>query len=182
MKLGRFVILVIVSLATLVGAASGDVSRVRDRRGDSSARAIDIKWVQHGHRDGKLLHTVRTYRPWRKVWLKDWSAINFTFDRKDGRRRNVERVLVVVYRKGRLVARMGDVTSKQTRWIGRGEVRRPNGKTLKVLFERRLLGRHFGAYDWGYTMMIQDAGPCDQVCSDSVPELGSPAIRHRLQG
>ncbi len=171
----------VLMMASTGSLATGDEVTVRDNLRRDAGGPLDLAAVSHGHRGARLVHTLRTYEPWRGRWLRGrTNNIQLTFDRQDGGQHRVERVLAVDYFEGELIARMLNVTGDRIRVVGYAKIERPHRRILTLVFPQRLLKRReFDAYRWGAYVFY--AGPgCESYCGDEIPRSGAPRILHDL--
>lgn len=178
-------IILSVCLATTVAlvATADEVTRRDDLRRDAGG-PLDIKEVSHGHRGTRLVHTLRTYDPWRSRWLRgSRDVINLTFDRQDGGADSVERVLVVDWKDGRLRGEVVDVLTDPPAELGRVRIERPTRRLLRLIFAKRLLrgSEPLDAYRWRVNVSYEGPGCDDSFCFDLLPESGHRAILHELR-
>ena len=184
---------VAISLTLLMLSSSIALADVVSRRdGEATDNGpLDIKWVSHGHRERRLIHTLRTYEPWRNRALRHSSSWIALFDRRSGSFGD-ERYLRVDYSQDKgLYARMTTFgTHGPGEFIGRVQVWRPNDHSVRVRFPKRFLGRHVERYEWRAITSFEDGDTCrsspdsaDQGgCIDSAPGRHQPAIEHDLSG
>lgn len=196
------IVFVSAAVAVSVGPVSADFVEISDA--DENASALDIKFAQHRHRRqdrGKslLVHEVETYEAWDSSLLDTESVIAsliFHFD-LDGAYdapiralgfcgEGFERTLEVdVAPDGSLFAEMRRTHGPV---YGYAKVWRPDNRTLRVSFPRRLLKRHLANYRWcvdtGYhdpSRIADDCGASDDrevFCVDRAPDRR--AKNHRL--
>jgi hypothetical protein len=163
--------------------AHSDEIWTRDNLRRDAGGPLDLSAVFHGHRGGRLVHTLRTYDPWRGRWLQgNRNSIQLTFDGQDDGGESVERVLAIDYRDGELVANMMNVVQERSKVVGRARIERPTRKILRLVFPVRLLKREpLDAYRWEAHVFYDGPG-CPTYCADEVPRSGEPGILHNLSG
>jgi hypothetical protein len=167
----NFAVLLVTAAMIVAGSAAADTATVRDAAGDTNG-PIDLSAASHGHRRAKLVHTLRTHELWRGRALRGDGVINLTFNRQDGQDKGVERVMVVDYQSGGLVAKMFDVI--HDREVGEVLLRRPDLRTLRLVFPKRYVKRQDpGPYRW-------TVGVTDDKGLDHLPEPERRAILHRI--
>lgn len=181
-------LLLILSGCIVTGAlgmiATADEIVRRDELRHDAGGPLDLREASHGHRGAKLVHTLRTYDPWRPRWLRgDRDVINLTFDRQDSGSESVERVLVVDWENGRLGAEMADVLTDPPTELGSVRVERPTRRTLRLIFPRRMLkgSAPLEAYRWRVNVTYEGPGCEGSFCFDLLPESGRPGILHELR-
>ena len=179
----------------LVVAAPGlaDRAALHDRN-DAFGR-LDVRTITQGHLDTSarrmLLHRIDTFGTWDKDSLRHEGAyihILFTTD-ADNR---PERMLNVDTVDNRLVAEMRSWRKKGVgeTIYGHARVSRPDNKSVRVVFPRKLLGRGVDEYGWHVDTQFHKAGHphCGTergvivVCPDSAPNDTKPYayLRHQL--
>lgn len=180
--------LVILGMCVLTAAvalvATADEVTTRDDLRRDAGGPLDLKEVSHGHRGNKLVHTLRTYDPWRSRWFKGRrDVINLTFDRQDSGADSVERVLVVDWSDGRLRGEMADVLTDPPNELGTVRIERPTRRVLRLIFPERLLRGTdpLVAYRWRASVSYKGPGCSDSFCFDLLPESGRQSILHELR-
>ena len=153
--------------------AHADTQRTQDGLKSDHDGPINVKWVEHSHHGRKLVHTLRTYEPWRAKILDDGDGtIQTNISRGPDQSTDTSRVMVVYFDGGRLHARMDNVARREATVIGYGDVTRPDRRTVRVTFPRWFLKRDgLGAYR--YTVLVFHDG------IDDVPD-DNTKILHRL--
>lgn len=168
--------------------AADVVTRSDGRASDNGP--LDIKNVSHGHRDPRLIHTLKTYEPWRNRALRNGSSwISLLFDRRSSSLDD-DRYLRIDYSEQRgLYARMTTLgTHGPGEFIGRVDVWRPGRRAVRVRFPKRFLGRSVGRYEWRAITSYEDGDTCssnpdsaDQGgCIDYAPGKNQAAVEHDL--
>lgn len=183
------VLLLVATLAALVGTASADERTIQDpqgdNRGDEGAGRLDIGEIGHLHamEDGNklLVHSVDAYEDWSNDDLAEGASLYIRFDTdSDGleeRQLELRRAedggvygIVLKPRNGKRVV------------VGYARAWRENARNVRVAFPRRYLGKGVTQYRW-YVLSIDrkcstDTGGAVVTCSDRAPDSGS--VRHRL--
>jgi len=180
-------------LAVVIGAllvpAGADERRRRD--GDDTTGPLDIAWIKHAHRTSprgvrQLVHTVRLYERWPANRLRHRGYIHLFFQLKGHSGSPEERTLWIIYKDGRLRARMYNTLGDPPKFLAKVGLWRTNGRAVKVAFRKSLLRRRaFSRYRWGALSYIEGDHPlCDrsQGCGDFAPDLrrGKRYVRHEL--
>lgn len=187
----RAVLLVVVLLASL-GASSplrADTRRWRD--GTNARGPLDVARIAQGHRMGpkgvpQLVHTIRLHRAWPVKKLRHQGFVHVMFDRKGHRDGPQERMLRIVYRKGRLVAAMFASLGDPPKRLARVALWRPDWRTVKVAFPKTLLKRRgLARYKWSVISVVEgrhDLCPKRDACIDLAPnpDDGGRYVRHVL--
>lgn len=137
----------------LVPAAGADGERRRD--GNDARGPLDIARISHGHRDGRLVHTIRLRRPWPAQELRHRGFAHVYFELRGHPGNPPERTLQIVYEKGGLVARMYNSLGDPPKHIGRVALRRPDRRTVRVLFPPKLLRRGVQRYKWNAVTFVE---------------------------
>jgi hypothetical protein len=133
---------------------------------------LDIASAGHGHFGrSSLVHRISTHRAWQPSIFRQGGQISFyvTTDGDAAWERRIDLGL----RSGKLTA---FVRNGRGRLVGRGTATRPNGKSARIVFARRLLGRNVHHTEW-----LAFAGVACQrkynLCGDRTPR-NSLVVHH----
>lgn len=169
----RLVALVVAaaSVALLApGLASANKGRINDRR--DARTPLDIASVSYGHAGGKIVHTLRTYKPFASKLLKGSNGIHFLLDVNNDAR--AERMVVVVWTGHALRA---DLIDEHGSLIGRVPVSRPDLRTVRIKLARSAVDNG-PIYRWAAATLFQSRTTCRKGCVDGAPNRGF--LKHRL--
>ena len=163
-------------LSSVAQPATGHLDVVFDD--DDTSGPLDLVYTTLRDRKtetGRIL-TLRgtTYERWRSSVLdqgsgKRWISFEFNLERDETR----ERRIFVTHDEGELIARMfgpgfGDPYFTNSRFIGRADVLRPDGHSVKITFRRRMLGKGVRSFRWLATASYEEWGQFAETCP--VPE------------
>ena len=137
-------------------AALGSSRTVSDAR-DTTRRRIDIKSVSHGHRNGKLTHTVRAHER-----FKTSRGPCVTFETNGGGKNDYQ---VCGYE--------NMIDLRQQRTHATVHITRPDRRTIVYIFRKRAIGRP-GSYKW----FVEEPGPDECPNCDRAPNSGK--VRHNI--
>jgi hypothetical protein len=137
-------------------AAFGSSRTVSDGR-DTTQRRIDIKAVSHGHKNGKLKHTVVAYER-----FKTSRGPCVTFETNGGGRKDYQ---VCGYEN--MIDLHQQVTNATV------NIQRPDRRTIVYIFRRKAIGRP-GSYKW----FVEEPGPDECPNCDRAPNSGM--VRHNI--
>ena len=188
----------------LLGMAPASADRASKTDAEDSPGLLDIARVAHGHRDGRLVHRIRTHEPWpaRRLdrdtrWIVFWISTNDRPRQPEG----FERLIWIHYARGRLRGAVYQPSTTDGYYgpherVGKVRVTRPDARTVVVRFEARLLDENLRNYRWwAQTSWETERGPCAEdgmvvdnhngypfsesgTCFDRGP--GGGYLRHRL--
>ena len=148
--------------ALLLGPAALGSTRTISDPDDVPRRRIDIKSASAGHVNGKLKHTIVSYRRFR---TSRGPCVNFETKPKAGRDFQV--------------CGFGNMTNlHQEETKGTADIRRPNMRTIVYVFRPRAIGRP-SVYKWFVReegREIQDTPECPNC--DRAPNRGM--VRHNI--
>jgi hypothetical protein len=173
---------VFVGVVIFLGApfAPADVQRKPDPPDNPSA--LDIQWIQHSHRTSpkgkhQLVHTIRTYGPWRKRILERHGKITLEFDLRGNSGNPPERSIWIDHKNGRLRAIMYRTLGDPPARLVKLPVWRPDRHTIKVAFAPRWLRtRDLSFYRWAASVSLDSSHPsCTErfSCNDRAPDGGT---------
>jgi hypothetical protein len=112
---------------------------------DDVAGKLDIRSVSHGHAGStKLTHTLTTYERWPSSFLVGGRRLVFQLDTNGSWQDGVERTLTVSWKDGALRAA---IRNKAGRVMGNASLARPDRRTVRVTFWKKVLG-HAAGYRW----------------------------------
>jgi Divergent InlB B-repeat domain len=151
----------------LAPANDGRAGDPHDVRG-----ALDIAAVSHTERGGKLVHTIRAYRPFPSKLLKGGNLVAFAFDQTDDGK--LDRLVVVLWTDGALRGVLADTHGTV---LMRVPVSRPDSRTIRVTLLERLLGAP-PTYRWSALTTYQGKQSCRKACIDLAPNRG--LLTHRV--
>jgi hypothetical protein len=106
---------------------------------------LDISSVGHGHKGRLVTQRLSTYRAWQNSLLSRANGGQISFFISTDRDGAFERRLDVALARGKVA---GVMRNRAGRVVGRGEATRPNAKTVRVAFARKLLGPRVRSYRW----------------------------------
>lgn len=184
MRRAGFVLLTTFLLwAVLVPAAGADGKRRRD--GNDARGPLDIARVAHGHRGERLAHTIRLRRAWPVKKLRHRGFAHIYFELRGHPGNPPERTLQIVYERGQLVARMYNSLGDPPRHIRRVALRRPDRRTVRVLFPKKLVRKGVHRYKWNAVTFVEgghDLCRRRAGCTDWAPDLrrGFRYVKHVL--
>lgn len=182
-RLPTLLVLLAVTATLFTGVANADFKRRTD--GDDSSGMLDLRSASHAHRSGLLVHSVETYEPWENEILVDGlTRFNFLFSYRGSPRRQL--VVEVADDQQSLFAEMSDWRTGKI--VGYAKVWRPDERSLRVEFPKRLLSRKLAKYRWSVSSGYHQSGPppcgdaegVSTACTDHVPDSGM--ILHDLKG
>lgn len=150
---------------------------------DDSTGGLDIASIAHSHSEGVLVHRFSTYEAWDTAVLQDglsYAKFNFFIDQR------YITATVDVEDDGTLYAEIRNFRTQ--RIIGFAKVWRPDERSLRIEFPKRVLGRGVTSYRWSALTSFHQQGheSCDSdsetttvvACGDPAPTRGF--ITHRL--
>ncbi len=183
------IICAVLVLAASVVPAEADTRRRSD--GNDTRGPLDIARIEHGHRVNakgarQLTHTVRTYGEWRSRLLRRRAFIHLFFQLKGHPGNPEERAVWITYEDGRLQAEMYNTLGDPPKFLAKVSVWRPDERTVKIAFRKRLLRRRsFDHYGWTTLSYIEQSHRfCDRRggCGDFAPNMrgGKRYLRHDL--
>ncbi len=163
--------------------AHGDTRVVHD--GNDSPSEFDLAKASHGHIGSagkrRLTHSLTTYEPWNSIKGAVFVIrIDTDSDAKG------ERFVIIKQEDSKLVAKMIDQRGEVEGFRSYLPVWRPDNRTVKVKFKKRMLkrrGLHF--YDWSAESDVETNKPNDPCsgegggCTDLLPNRHK-TIRHRV--
>src|SRR5918999_2902689 len=151
MRLVRFLRGVVTVLTALaVGlAASGNAHADTNRISDGNERPgrLDIRSASHGHAGARVVHTISTFGRWPRRLLGPNTPNLFAVEISTDGDRRLERVVVVFFQNGRMVAGVFRVRSGRLVFIGSASASKPNARSVRVSVRRSRLGNPAG-YRW----------------------------------
>ncbi len=178
-----FFLLLALALA-VVPAVAADSRTTPDARADvkgeeteyteNASLLLDIASVGHGHKGRLITHRLVTYPRWENSLLSRTNGGQISFYISTDRDAAFERRLDVALRRGKV---SGVMRNRAGRVVGRTAASRPNRKTVRVAFARKLLGPRVRSYRW-FAFTGVGCNRQYKVCGDRSPN-GS-LIRHRL--
>ncbi len=126
------------ALALVASPVAADVRRVDDA--DDAKGFLDIKRVAHRHGTGeRLRHRITTFESWSDEDIQ-CAAMGVSFPKRHR--------YIRVFFDETLQAEMIDTAPVPTKVVGRVRVVRPNGRSIVVVFPKRLLGQSVSQYRW----------------------------------
>lgn len=184
-----FVLLVALALSvTPLAPVHADKERRRD--GNDARGPLDIARISHGHRttsDGRdlLVHSIRLHEAWPVKKLRHRGFANVYFELRGHPGNPPERTLQIEYSKGRLVAHMYDSLGDPPRLVRRVRVRRPDWRSVRVVFPKSLLRKGLERYKWNVVTFVEGGHElCSRRggCTDWAPDLSRRLryVRHVL--
>lgn len=188
-RLAQVLVSATLIVATAFSPAVGDERLSRD--GNDANGPLDIAWIKHAHRINsrdvrQLVHTVRLYEPWPVEELRHRGYIHLFFQLAGHRNNPQERTLWITYEDGKLEAKMYSTLGDPPKFLANVTMWRPDPKTVKVAFRKRLLRhREFARYKWGALSFVEERHrlcPGPEDCDDFAPDLrnGKNYVTHRL--
>lgn len=179
----RRALVVVLLLCMAPTQARADTAARRDESLEGTT-FLDIDEISHGHRSGDLVHSLSTHQSWDADDLDNKSRIVFKFNLdSDGA---AERILRVDSDgKGGLIAVM---SSGGGRRLGTVKTNRPDDRSVRVSFPRRLLRKGLERYVWRATTIAHGCDNPDTEldpiansmrCFDYAPNR-EPGMTHRL--
>jgi uncharacterized repeat protein (TIGR02543 family) len=135
--------------------------------------ALDIETVTGTHVGANVVHTMRTYKPFRSQLLTHNTFITFDFDTNSNG--TLDDVAIVVWFHGALHSAL--LTTDGT-IVAELHVTRPNSRTVSIKIPTRLLGNP-AVYHWGAAAEYQGKPGCKKTCYDAVPNRGT--IKQQLR-
>lgn len=152
----------------LAAANSTHVSDPRDVRG-----ALDIETVTGTHIGANVVHTLRTYKPFRSQLLTHNTFITFGFDTNSNG--TLDDVAIVVWFHGALHSAL---LTTDGSIVAELHVTRPNSRTVSIRIPTRLLGNP-AVYHWYADAEYQGKPNCKKACFDDAPNRGT--IKQQLR-
>lgn len=165
--------------AAFVPAARADRARLRD--GNDARGPLDIARISHGHRGNRLVHTIRLRGPWPAKKLRHRGFAHVYFELRGHPGNPPERTVQIVYERGELVARMYNSLGDPPRHVRRVALRRPDRRTVRVLFPAKLLRRGLQRYKWNTVTFVEsghDLCRRRSGCVDWGPDLRRRGFRY----
>ncbi len=135
---------------------------------------LDIASVSHGHAGRLVEHRIAMHRNWANSLLSRGNGGQISFYLSTNRDAAFERRLDLVVARGKL---KGVLRSRAGRVVGRVGATRPNAKTARVAFPRKLIGPRVRSYRWFAFAGVHCKRKYD-LCGDRSP--GSALVQHRL--
>lgn len=165
----RKTLCVLILVLSLIGIPTSHADRVRLRDADDATGPLDIAWTRHGHRTNdksvrQLDNTVRLYERWPVQRLRHRGYINLFFDLPGNPDWREERAVYVSYEDGKLRAEMIDFGADPPEPMRYVSLRRPDHRTIKVIFRKSLLGKgNFNRY-MRHAVYIEES---HELCGES---------------
>ncbi len=163
----------VIAFGSVLALAGANRDRVKDPSGDSSEPGLDVASATVKHKGKKtLVHTVKMAGPLPTDLSDDFITLQLNLDRD----RDCESEFrPPPFGRNPLIRCGVGVTSKF------GRVSKPNGRTLKYSFKKRLIGSP-RKYGWRILVSSNCQTSCEQV--DSLPDeriLGQARyVKHKL--
>ena len=170
---------VLLTILLLVAPVPSLADTGHRRDGNDARGPLDIARIAHRHRTTGggsylLVHTVRLHGAWPVKKLRHRGFAHFYFELRGHPGNPPERTLQIVYERGRLVARMYNSLGDPPRHIRRVTLRRPDWRTVRVLFPKSLLRKGLKRYKWNVLTFVEGRhGSCPRRsgCDDWAPNL-----------
>jgi hypothetical protein len=149
------------------GNAHADTKRISD--GNDRPGRLDIRSASHGHSGARVVHTISTFGRWPTRLLGPNTPNLFAVEISTDGDRRLERVVLVFFQNGRMVAGVFRVRSGgRLVFIGRASASKPNARSVRVSIRRSRLGDPVG-YRWNaYSQFGSAASGCN-LCIDRAP-------------
>lgn len=158
---GAVIATIALAAPALAAANSTRVSDPHDVHG-----ALDIASVTGTHVGANVVHTLRTYKPFRSQLLTHNTFITFAFDTNSNGK--LDDVAIVVWFHGALHSAL---LTADGSILGELHVTRPDSRTVSVRIPTQLL-RNPAVYRWGATAEYQGKTDCKKACFDFAPNRG----------
>jgi hypothetical protein len=166
-------IVVAIAVALIAGVAVSPAQAHRYTKGDrnDTPGRLDIRSGSVGHAGNYVVHTLRTYEPWRASLLRADGLIGFGIDKNFDRDFELC-AFVYYYRKVR-----GVLTNCGRSVVSRLPASKLSGTAAKVSIPVSRTGL---LYRWMALTIYTGAGACSEGCVDFAPNR-PPAILHDLK-
>lgn len=158
-------------LAFLAVAGIAQANAYTEQDANDVAGPLDIRSASHRHAGTKLVHTIRTFSGWRAGLLGARTPNYFLLELNTDSDTPPERSILVVSRKGRVVALVFGPGPRR-RYLGTVVAKHPNRKTLRLVIPRRRLGYPAG-YRWQAFAFYKSKRACKRGCFDRAPNGGA---------
>jgi hypothetical protein len=140
--------------------------------GNDSRGRLDIRTASVSHHLKAVVHTVRTYDPWKQQTLENDSFFVIQIDKNNNRR--YERCAFIYHGRGRLRGLLSDCGSQ---FVMKLPVTKLNGTTARISIPKSETGL---VYWWGIASIWDGPAPCRSGCVDFSPNR-FPDILHDLK-
>ena len=163
-------VITLATALTLALAAAGNAQADTRRISDANDRPgrLDIRSASHGHSGARVVHTISTFGRWPARLLGPNTPNLFAVEISTDGDRGLERVVLVFFQNGRMVAGVFRVRSRRLVFIGSASASKPNARSVRVSIRRSRLGSPAG-YRWNaYSQFGSAASGCN-LCIDRAP-------------
>ena len=180
-------VITLATALTLALAAAGNAHADTRRISDANDRPgrLDIRSASHGHSGARVVHTISTFGRWPGRLLGPNTPNLFAVEISTDGDRGLERVVLVFFQNGRMVAGVFRVRSRRLVFVGSASASKPTARSVRVSIRRSRLGTPAG-YRWNaYSQFGSTASGCN-LCIDRAPnsrrvlhDITDPTIRLR---
>jgi hypothetical protein len=163
-------VITLATALTLALAAAGNAHADTRRISDANDRPgrLDIRSASHGHSGARVVHTISTFGRWPGRLLGPNTPNLFAVEISTDGDRGLERVVLVFFQNGRMVAGVFRVRSRRLVFVGSASASKPTARSVRVSIRRSRLGTPAG-YRWNaYSQFGSAASGCN-LCIDRAP-------------